>query len=164
MKGKTSMMFNYKYNFPEHTNNGLFDSQQNYNFFIDASGYTRLGTAEEFLTNYPYGNAICDKIPMGYKVLILMERETIVSSSGIRWHNECLYNLEMANNCYINKKVYGKYILIMDNGDRIRCAESPDIIGEWPDYETALSKAMEVAEKEQRDVLIAKLYSWDDWH
>ena len=46
-------MIDYKYNFPEHENNkDIFGEQNNYNVFIDASGFTYLGTYEKDKRKY----------------------------------------------------------------------------------------------------------------
>ena len=47
-------MIDYRYNFPEHENNkDIFGAQNNYNVFIYASGFTYLGTYEEFAKGFP---------------------------------------------------------------------------------------------------------------
>ena len=46
-------MIDYRYNFPEHENNkDIFGEQNNYNVFIDASGFTYLGTYEKDKRKY----------------------------------------------------------------------------------------------------------------
>ena len=46
-------MIDYRYNFPEHENNkDIFGEQNNYNVLIDASGFTYLGTYEEFAKGF----------------------------------------------------------------------------------------------------------------
>ena len=46
-------MIDYKYKFPEHENNkDIFGEQNNYNVFIDASGFTYLGTYEKDKRKY----------------------------------------------------------------------------------------------------------------
>ena len=66
----------------------FFGEQNNYNVFIDASGFTYLGTYEEFAKGFPCDNEISMKIPMGYKVILAYERLDIVSSGNIVWKNQ----------------------------------------------------------------------------
>lgn len=70
----------YKYDFPLHHNNYIFAQQLIYNYFISAYKCTLLGTYDEFVIGFPF-NEIKAKIPMGYRVLVLLERVTIISKN-----------------------------------------------------------------------------------
>ena len=56
--------------------------------FIEASGFTYLGTYEEFAKGFPCDNEISMKIPMDYKAILVYERLNIVSSGNIVWKNQ----------------------------------------------------------------------------
>ena len=84
-------MVEYKYRFPEHSDNidnrDIFGEQNKYNFFIGARGLTFLGTYDEFVKGFPMENEITSKIPMGYKGLCLYERLSIIEKGKIIWSN-----------------------------------------------------------------------------
>ncbi|WP_172208109.1 hypothetical protein [Pseudolactococcus hodotermopsidis] len=63
-----------------------FDISSDLDYYIDASGFTYSGEKSDF--DNPISNlTLRQKIPMGYKTLILLRRYFILDKTGIIWKN-----------------------------------------------------------------------------
>ena len=167
-------MIDYKYKFPEHENNkDIFGEQNNYNVFIYASGFTYLGTYEEFAKGFPFDNEIAMKIPMGYKAILAYERLDIVSSGNIVWRNQ-------DRNAWERRTLGGRKINYFDNSvtpvidrylDDIYCIfdqqgkkEYGAYCGFIDSYERAMTKAISLSKECNEKFLVCKVLAWQDWH
>ena len=167
-------MIDYRYNFPEHENNkDIFGEQNNYNVFIDASGFTYLGTYEEFAKGFPFDNEIAMKIPMGYKVMLAYERLDIISSGNIVWRNQ-------DKNAWERRTLDGWKIKYVDNSvvpvirkylENVYCifdqqgkTEYGVYCGFIDSYEQAMAKAISLSKECNEKFLVCKVLAWQDWH
>lgn len=167
-------MIDYRYKFPEHENNkDIFGEQNNYNVFIEASGFTYLGTYEEFAKGFPFGNQIAMKIPMGYKAILAYERLNIVFCGDIIWKNqdakawkrETLDGREISfvDNTVtpvINKYLKDVYCIFDQQGGDNYGA----YCGFIDTYERAMAKAIDLSEKHNEKFLVCKVLVWENWH
>ena len=167
-------MIDYRYNFPEHENNkDIFGEQNNYNVFIDASGFTYLGTYEEFAKGFPFDNEIAMKIPTGYKAILAYERLDIISSGNIVWRNQ-------DKNAWERRTLDGWKIKYVDNSvdpvirkylENVYCifdqqgkTEYGVYCGFIDSYEQAMAKATVLSKECNEKFLVCKVLAWQDWH
>jgi hypothetical protein len=167
-------MIDYRYNFPEHENNkDIFGEQNNYNVFIDASGFTYLGTYEEFAKGFPFDNEIAMKIPMGHKAILAYERLNIVSCGNIVWKNQ-------DRNAWTRQTLDGRKINYFDNSvtpvidrylDNVYCIYDRQgksnygaYCGFIDSYERAMTKAIALSKECNEKFLVCKVLAWQQWH
>lgn len=149
-------MIEYKYKFPIHENNtDLFGKQNKYNVFIDALGYTYLGTYEEFMNKHPesYQNDICMKIPMGYKAIVIYERLNIIENGNIIWSNSD----NNAINRNIDNNIEKPYVFIGTN-------KNYGWYYAMNSYDEALNKVTQLSMESKEKFLICKALRWVQWH
>lgn len=164
-------MIDYKYKFPEHENNkDIFEKQNDYNVFIEASGFTYLGTYEEFGKNFPY-NAITARIPMGYKAILVYERLNMIENGNIVWANKDMKALEREPlgdrkiSYYIPSSIhkYLKHVFcIFDSTGYYYYGDAH--CGFIENYEKAVEKAVELSKQSDLKFLICKVLGWEQWH
>lgn len=167
-------MIDYRYNFPEHENNkDIFGEQNNYNVFIEACGFTYLGTYEEFAKGFAWDNEIAMKIPMGYKVIFAYERLDIVSNGNIVWRNQ-------DKNAWERRTLDGWKIRYDDNSvepviskylENVYCIFDQQgrngygaYCGFIDSYEGAMEKAIAMSKERNEKFLVCKVLAWRDWH
>ena len=167
-------MIDYKYKFPEHENNkDIFGEQNNYNVFIEACGFTYLGTYEEFAKGFAWDNEIAMKIPMGHKAILAYERLNIVSSGNIVWKNQ-------DKSAWERRTLGGRKINYFDNSvtpvidrylDNIYCIfdqqgkkEYGAYCGFIDSYERAMTKAISLSKENNEKFLVCKVLAWQQWH
>ncbi len=167
-------MIDYRYNFPEHENNkDIFGEQNNYNVFIDASGFTYLGTYEEFAKGFPFDNEIAMKIPMGHKAILAYERLNIVFCGNIIWKNQ-------DKNAWERRTLDGWKIKYVDNSvvpvirkylENVYCIFDQQgktgygvYCGFIDSYEQAMSKAVALSKECNEKFLVCKVLAWQQWH
>ena len=167
-------MLKYCYEFPEHEDNkDIFNKQHKYNVFIDASGYTYLGTYEEFATGFPLENEIAMKIPMGYKAILAFERLHIISGGEIiwttrdenAWHRDTLNGLEIwyrddSVTPSVEKKKKDLYIVLDQQGKR----HFGVMYGFIESYVEAVIKAREISKETTGEFLVCKMLVYEQWH
>lgn len=167
-------MIKYRYEFPEHEDNkDIFNKQHKYNVFFDASGYTYLGTYDEFAKGFPYENEIAMKIPMGYKVICAFERLHIVSKGEIIWTT-------LDENAWSREPIVGKDIWYRDDSvepsvekrkrdlyvvlDQQGKRHFGVMYGFIESYAEAVIKAREISKEITGEFLVCKMLLYYDWH
>ena len=167
-------MIDCKYKFPEHEDNtDIFGEQNSYNVFIEAYGFTYLGTYEEFAKGFPWDNEISMKIPMGYKVILAYERLDIVSSGNIVWSNQ-------DKNAWERRTLDGWKIKYFDDSVTPKIRKELDDVycildqqgrtgygaycGFIDSYEGAMAKAIALSKERNEKFLVCKVLAWQQWH
>jgi hypothetical protein len=167
-------MIDYIYKFPEHENNkDIFGDQNTYNVFIDANGFTYLGTYEEFTKGFPYKNEITMGIPMGYKAILAYERLNIVSCGDVVWKNNdaeawkrdtldghTLHFIDNTVTPVVDTYIKDVYSIFDQSGNH----NFGTYCGFIDSYEKAMSKAIDLSNESDGKFLVCKVLAWQNWH
>jgi len=150
------------YDFPKGDKKHPFDINADGKYFIYASGFS-------YLFNEIDMNEIANVIPMGYKILIILERISIIEA-GIAIKDWMIQNKEQSKFMIFSTDFQEIKLAVGKEAVKVNTVYRPDNIYNsfqesiWENYEECLAYAKEFSLLTSTDTLLTSVVLYENWH